>query len=60
MSFLTKILFKKLLIWAFLGQNVGAGWIKNGKKGFLLTSHLSANPVLPKNEVLNNHSVLTF
>ena len=54
------MLFKKFLIWAFYGQNVGAGCVKNGKKGFLHTSHLSANPVLPKNEVLNNHSVLTL
>ena len=58
LSFLIKMLFKKFLIWAFQGQNVGAGWVKNDKKGFLHTSHLSANPVLPKNEALNNHSVL--
>ena len=56
----TKMLFKIFLIWVFRGQNVGPGWVKNGKKGFFHTSHLSANPVLPKNEVLNNHSVLTL
>ena len=32
------MLFKKFLIWTFQGQNVGAGWVKNGKKGFLHTS----------------------
>ena len=56
----TEMLFKKFLIWAFKGQNVGAGWVKNGIKGFLQTSHLFANPVLPKNEVLNKHSVLVL
>ena len=28
------MLFKELLIWAFWGQNVGPGWVKNGKKKF--------------------------
>ena len=52
MSFLTKMLFKEFFIWAFWGQNLGPGWVKNGKKIFFHTSHLSTNPVLPKNEVL--------
>ena len=30
---LTKMLFNKFLIWIFWGQNVGPGWVKNGKKG---------------------------
>ena len=38
-------------------------WVQAGskmaKKGFLHTSHLSANPVLPKNEVPHNHSALS-
>ena len=55
------MLFKKFLIWAFQVQNVGPGWVKNGKKKvFFHTSHLSANPVLPKNEAPDNHSVLTL
>ena len=33
---------------------------KIAKKGFFHTTHLSANPILPKNEVLNNHSVITL
>ena len=34
MSFLTKMLFKEFLIQAFWDQNVGPGWVKNGKKSF--------------------------
>ena len=60
MSFLTKMLLNEFLIWAFWGKNVGPGWVKNSKKGFLHTSHLTTNPVLPKIEVLNSHSVLTL
>ena len=47
------MLFKEFLIWVFWGQNVGPGWVKNGKKGFFYTSYLSANSVLSKTEVLN-------
>ena len=54
------MMFKEFLIWAFYGQNVGPGWLKIGKKGFFHTSHLSANPVLPKNKILNSRSVLTL
>ena len=60
MSFLTKMLFKELLIWAFWGQYVGPGSVKNGRKGVFHTSHLSTNPVLPKNKVLNSNSVLAL
>ena len=39
-------------------------WVQVGSKmatkDFFHTSHLSANPVLPKNEVLNSHSALTL
>ena len=38
-------------------DQLGPRWVKNDKKGFLHTSHRSANPVLPKKEVLNNHTV---
>ena len=55
MYFLTKMLFKKSLIWAFKGQNMSLG----KKKGFFRTSHLSANPVLPKNEVLKMKFIVT-
>ena len=34
------MLLKELFIWAFRGQNVGPGWVKNGKKGCFRTSHL--------------------
>ena len=57
-SFLTKMLLKELNIWAFWIQNVGPGWVKNGKKGCFHTSHLTINPVSPKNKVLNSHSLL--
>ena len=30
-SFLTKMLLKELFIWAFWGQDMGPGWIKNGQ-----------------------------
>ena len=43
------MLFKEFLIWAFWDQNVGPGWVKHGKKVVFHTSHVSANPVLPKN-----------
>ena len=54
-----KMLFKEFLIRALSGQTVGPGWVKNGKKDFFHTSHLTANPVFPKNKVLNSHSLLT-
>ena len=54
------MLFKEFLIWSFWGQNVGPGCVKNGKKGFFHASHLRANPVLLRNELLNSHSVLTL
>ena len=61
MSFLIKMLFKEFLIWAFWGQNVAHVGSKMAKKVFFHTSHLSANPVsCLKNEVLNNHSILTL
>ena len=56
--FLTEMLLKELFIWAFWDQNVGPGWVKNSKKGFR-TSHLTSNPVFPKNKFLNSHSLLT-
>ena len=52
------MLFKEFLISSFWGQNVGPGCVKNGKKGFFHTSHLCANPVLLRNELLSSHSVL--
>ena len=60
MSFLIKMLFKEVLIWAFWCKNVAHVGSKMTKKGFFHTSHLSANPVLPKNEVLNSHIVPTL
>ena len=33
-TFLTKMLFNELFIWALWGQNVGPGWVKNGKSCF--------------------------
>ena len=54
------MLFKEFLTWAFWDQNVGLSRVKNVKKVFFHTSHLSVNPVLPKDEVLNSHSVLTL
>ena len=60
MSFLIKMLFKEFLIWAFWGQNVAHVGSKMAKKDFFHTSHLSANPILPKNEVLNSHIVLAL
>ena len=39
-------------------QNVGPGWVKNGKKGYIHTSHLTPNPVFLKKEVLKSHSLL--
>ena len=59
LSFLTKMLLKKLFIWVFWGQNVGPGWVKNSKKECFQTSHLTTNSVCPKSKVLNSHSLLT-
>ena len=53
------MLFKEFLVWVFLTQNVGPGWVKNGKKGCFHISHLTTNTVFPKNKVLNSHSLLT-
>ena len=47
------MLFKESLIWALWGQNVGPGWVKNGKKGCFHTSHLNTNPVFSIKQVLN-------
>ena len=33
---------------------MGPGWVKNGKKGYFYTSHLTPNPVFPKKEVLKS------
>ena len=33
-------------------------WVKNGKKGYFHASHLTPNPVFPKREVLESHSLL--
>ena len=52
------MLLKELFMWAFWGQNVGPGWVKNGKKGCFHTSHLTTNSGFPKNKVLNSHSLL--
>ena len=54
------MLLKELYIWAFCGRNVGPGWAKNGKKGCFHASHLAANPVFPKNKVLNSQSHKTL
>ena len=54
-----KILFKELHTWAFCGQNVDAGWVKNDKKNYFHTSHLTPIPVFPENKVLKNHSLPT-
>ena len=53
------MLFKKFLIWTLV-QNVGPGWVKNGKNEVFSDQPPFASPVLLKNEVLNNHSVLTL
>ena len=53
------MLFKEFLIWTLWGQNVAPRWVKNGKKGCFHTSHLTTNPVFPKNKVRNSHSLLT-
>ena len=34
LPFVTKMLFKEFVIWAFWGQNVGAGWFNNGIRLF--------------------------
>ena len=34
------MLFKEFLIWAYWGQNVGPGWVKNDKKGCFHTGTL--------------------
>ena len=52
------MLFKEFLIWALWVQNMGPGWVKNDKKGCFHTSHLTTNPVFPKNKVLSSHSLL--
>ena len=51
------MLFKESLIWALWGQNVGPGWVKNGKKGCFHTNLLTTNPIFPKNKVLNSQSL---
>ena len=43
--------------WAFWGQNVGPGWLKNSTKGYFHTSHLTPNP---KIKFLKSHSLLTL
>ena len=43
----------KFKVWVQVGS-------KKKKKVFFRTSHLSVNPVLLKNEVVNSHSVLTL
>ena len=50
------------IIFVFLNQNAVQEIPYLGFLGpkYGHTSHLSGNPVLPKNEVLNNHSVLTL
>ena len=52
----TKMLIEEFVIWAFWGQNVGPGLVKNGKKGCFHSSHLSTSPVLNKD--LNSHGLL--
>ena len=59
LCFLTKMLFKKFLTWAFWGHDVGPGWVRNGTKGCFHTSHITINPAFPKNKVLYSHSLLT-
>ena len=59
LSFLTKMLLKAFLIWAFWGQDVGPGWVANGKKGCFHMSHFNKNPIFAKNKVLNSYSFLT-
>ena len=49
-----KFCLRNSIFGPFGGQNVGPGWVKNGKKGYFHTSHL----ILPKKEVLKNHSLL--
>ena len=51
--------FKEFFTWALWDQNVGPGWVKNDKKGYFHTSHLTTNPFFPKNKILNSHSSLT-
>ena len=51
--------FKEFYIWAFWGQKWKKIGSKMEKKRFFHTSHLSANPVLPKNEIFISHSVPT-
>ena len=33
---------------------MGPGWVKNEKKGYFHTSHLTPNPVFPQKEVLKS------
>ena len=44
-----------LFTWAIWGQDVGPGWVKNGKKGCCHTYHLTIKPIFPKNKVLKIH-----
>ena len=53
-----KFCFRNSMFWPFWGQNVGPCWFKNGKKGYFHASHLTPNPVFPKSEVLESHSLL--
>ena len=36
------------------------GWVRNGKKGYIHTSHHTPNTVFPKNEILNSQSPNTL
>ena len=53
-----KLCLRNPIFWPLWGQNVGPCWVKNGKKGYFDTSHLTPNPVFPKTEVLKRHSLL--
>ena len=39
---------------------MGPGWVRNGKKGYIHTSHHTPNTVFPKNEILNSQSPNTL
>ena len=37
---------------------MGPSWVKNGKKDYFHTSHLTFSPFFPKREVFKSHSLL--
>ena len=52
-------MFKKFYIWIFCDHNFGVLSVRNYKKGYVYTSHLTLNPDFPENKVPNGHSLPT-